>query len=718
MNRRIISFILAIILTLLIPFSVSSEELDSMDNSYTDNMKRDILSVMMSYPGYIVDIEVKDNYVYLVMKSGKKIVYDDKKKKSSEEKLSNADIQDSLEQVYKLGKISEVMSKDYNPGRVRCYALLSEVYGSSKEEVEKHIKNVCGTGFTTQNNASTSLNNVFKEINSSSKSNPSIGGNVYPTAGSYNYRYVRGTGRLSAHAFGIAIDLKTNNKDYWKWVDDKQGSERIKSYPEELYDIFEKNNFIWGGKWGYFDIMHYEYRPEIIYKAKYFSSFYNNDNVDSTNCKWYNGAPDDEETKKCIELIDEKITPICKSYMIDHMVDIDNDNRCLSTSKLDQNLDKCIDENNDKSDDKIEDKVDDKEQEKLEKQKKEEEAKIEKELKQKRIEELKKEAVEFINALFIARNKAIINQDLSMVEHFYNKKTRYGLWAYEYEERKMKYIKDWGEKQGAIFTDITPQILIRKVKGDENCISINLSCSTEYNYYYEGDEENINSSRIGTYHIIQMTKKDGEWIILKEWYKDPFGDSLDTKKLKSDDIKKYILSQQPRDFSNINERRKKCVAYGLEYSGAGNEEGTGFNYNKKYRNYNSEGGDCADFASQMLYEGGGFKMNSAWNVDKMGATRAWVNADGFKDYMINSGRAYVIASGKYDKVYKASYKLLPGDFVAYEKKGDIIHISMVTGADSKGYTLVTCHNTDRRQVPWDLGFSNNNIRYYLVHVSY
>ncbi len=36
--------------------------------------------------------------------------------------------------------------------------------------------------------------------------------------------------------------------------------------------------------------------------------------------------------------------------------------------------------------------------------------------------------------------------------------------------------------------------------------------------------------------------------------------------------------------------------------------------------------------------------------------------------MIYSGRASVIAHGDYEKVYKASYKLLPGDFVAYEKK--------------------------------------------------
>jgi hypothetical protein len=86
--------------------------------------------------------------------------------------------------------------------------------------------------------------------------------------------------------------------------------------------------------------------------------------------------------------------------------------------------------------------------------------------------------------------------------------------------------------------------------------------------------------------------------------------------------------------------------------------------------------------------------------------------------MVNSGRASVVAYGTYDKVYKSAYKLEPGDFIAYEKKGDVTHISVVSGADSKGYTLVTCHNTDRNKVPWDLGWSNRGIKFWLVRVNY
>ncbi|QAA30549.1 amidase domain-containing protein [Clostridium manihotivorum] len=330
----------------------------------------------------------------------------------------------------------------------------------------------------------------------------------------------------------------------------------------------------------------------------------------------------------------------------------------------------------------------------------------------------KEEATTIVQDIFNNRNKAIIDCNMNLVKELYDMKTQYGTWAYEYEQKKDQYLHNWQEKQGVKFIEIVPKVVVKRVRGDEKKLSINFICSTEYKYSYENEPEVVNSSRIGTYHIMNLVKVGEKWIINKEWYKDPFGDSLDLEKLKVDSIKTHILSQQARDFSTLNERRKGAIDYALTYCGAASEEVHGFKYNKKYRDYNPEGGDCANFASQILHEGGKFKKNSAWGYDSSGATRAWLNADGFKNYMVGSGRASVIAYGSYERVYKASYKLLPGDFVAYEKKGDINHISVVTGADSKGYALVTCHNSDRNNVPWDLGWSDKKIKYWLVRVHY
>lgn len=338
------------------------------------------------------------------------------------------------------------------------------------------------------------------------------------------------------------------------------------------------------------------------------------------------------------------------------------------------------------------------------------------------IEELdadeKAEVTKAIEEIFNKRNKALIDKDMEYIKSIYDMNTKYGTWAYEYEVKKSKYIHNWAEKQGVKFKEIKPKVIVRRIRGNEGKYSANLICSMEYKYSYENQEDVINTSRIGTYHTLKLENRDGQWIITKEWYKDPFGDSLNLDNIKADDIKQYIVSQEARDLSNIEERRKSAIEYANRYCGAASEEQYGFKYNKKYRDYNPQGGNCANFASQILFEGAKFRKNGAWNYDGKGATGPWLNADKFKNYWVGSGRASVIAHGSYEKVYKASYKLLPGDFVAYEKKGDITHISVVTGVDSKGYSLVTCHNADRNNVPWDLGWSDKKIKFWLVHVNH
>lgn len=324
----------------------------------------------------------------------------------------------------------------------------------------------------------------------------------------------------------------------------------------------------------------------------------------------------------------------------------------------------------------------------------------------------------FVSNIFTMKSKSVLTEDLDSIHSIYDTNTKYGQWAYEYEETKVKYINNWAKKQGVQFTEITPKVIFKKAKVGEKSSSFYVLCNTEYKYIYLDQPDIINSSRIGTYHSIQLSKKNDEWIITKEWYTDPFADSLKIEDIKMDTIKECIISQPARDLTNINERRKSAIEYAEKYCGAATPGDNEFKYNKSYRDFNPEGGDCANFASQILHEGGKFKKNSTWNYDKGSATGPWINADKFTNYMIYSGRASVIAKGSYEQVYKASYKLLPGDFVAYEKKGDITHISVVTGADSKGYSLVTCHNTDRYNVPWDLGWSNKNMKFWLVRVHF
>jgi hypothetical protein len=246
--------------------------------------------------------------------------------------------------------------------------------------------------------------------------------------------------------------------------------------------------------------------------------------------------------------------------------------------------------------------------------------------------------------------------------------------------------------------------------------TVNFLMSTEYWYIYNDAPGVVNVMRIGTYHEMDIEPHEDGWLITREWYTDPFADSLDLEKLKTDDILAKILSHGPRDFPDMNERRTAALEYADKYVGAADSGENNYSYNTEFKNYNNVGGDCANFVSQVLLAGG-FKKTGSWNYQKDGS-QAWLKSAYLKDFMLHSGRGSLIKSGSYSDVLSLSYELLPGDIVAYYKKGKVVHVSVVTGADSKGYALVNCHNTDRYRVPWDLGWSNSGIRFYFIRVNY
>jgi hypothetical protein len=90
----------------------------------------------------------------------------------------------------------------------------------------------------------------------------------------YNYRYVEGTRSRSFHSYGLAVDLVPRSyggrHPYWMWAMSKVKDwwtvpyERRWMVPLPVVQAFEKEGFVWGGKWLFFDTMHFEYRPEVM----------------------------------------------------------------------------------------------------------------------------------------------------------------------------------------------------------------------------------------------------------------------------------------------------------------------------------------------------------------------------------------------------------------------------------------------------------------------
>ena len=94
----------------------------------------------------------------------------------------------------------------------------------------------------------------------------------------YNWRAIAGTRSRSYHSYGIAIDLVPKSYGglyaYWRWALPHERQwyslpyEKRWMVPQPIVHAFEEQGFIWGGKWFFFDTMHFEYRPELLLLAR------------------------------------------------------------------------------------------------------------------------------------------------------------------------------------------------------------------------------------------------------------------------------------------------------------------------------------------------------------------------------------------------------------------------------------------------------------------
>lgn len=201
----------------------------------------------------------------LIMANGSTILYDDGKKKDFLKMLDNSDPEDMFNMQYKTNGIPGYLE---DAGRSRSEQLFKSMYGKSEAEVRKNLVQVNWFGkkvlFTKVNGAADSLRTVAAEL----AKLPSEYKKYLPTAGTFNWRAVRGANRLSSHSYGIAIDINTKYSNYWLWENKgAKETDRIKynnRIPEEIVRVFEKHGFVWGGRWYHYDTMHFEFRPELL----------------------------------------------------------------------------------------------------------------------------------------------------------------------------------------------------------------------------------------------------------------------------------------------------------------------------------------------------------------------------------------------------------------------------------------------------------------------
>lgn len=150
-------------------------------------------------------------------------------------------------------------------------------------------------------------------------------------------------------------------------------------------------------------------------------------------------------------------------------------------------------------------------------------------------------------------------------------------------------------------------------------------------------------------------------------------------------------------------------------------------YNPYYLNFNSSGGDCANYASQAAYNAGAYMVNmdntgqepttNAWWYDHHGTTTTaddtasenWTYSPWLYDFMLSSqgyGSSETSAS---------SMTLGAMEFIKWHSTDSVIdHTTYVVGYNGT-IPLLDSHNNDYYHVPWNYGYSDSV--YYFVNLA-
>lgn len=226
---------------------IDLETINKMDE-YPENVK----DLLRSYPDQI--IRYSDNHLFF--KDGNKLLFNDFKKKNTEQLLFEPSIKDQFYYPYEKG-VMKTNPKAYDdPGRITNEEFFKTMYGSTKAEVEEKLVEITWcpklsgekVKVTTVNGVDKKLKAVSAELDK----HPELKPFVSNIGGTYNWRKVKGTNRLSLHSYGIAIDINVKKSNYWQWdckcTNEKTELNYTNHIPQLIVDIFEKNGFIWGGK--------------------------------------------------------------------------------------------------------------------------------------------------------------------------------------------------------------------------------------------------------------------------------------------------------------------------------------------------------------------------------------------------------------------------------------------------------------------------------------
>ncbi len=275
-----------------------------------------------------------------------------------------------------------------------------------------------------------------------------------------------------------------------------------------------------------------------------------------------------------------------------------------------------------------------------------------------------------------------------------------------------------------VAADVTLKVCQAEITNGKLVLGINEWTFFDYDDL-EGEGDAIDVSGYGVDHVITLVKNGDTWLVESDYFEDtlmglpsPEEDNKSgaVKSLKDGGVRQAGVSA-------INGKLTQTASYtiytaydtdaAVAYSEkwvyhsptSGNYESY---YNPEWPNYNSVGGDCANYTSQSIYAGGMpmaagavYGTDGWFHYSSTNRSASWTGAKQLRTYMSNS-RGKVINSPTNAQVWKGCPM-----FVDWYSDGTYDHAYFCVGQNSSGTAIINSHNSDKYHVKWNYGYSSS-----------
>ncbi len=271
--------------------------------------------------------------------------------------------------------------------------------------------------------------------------------------------------------------------------------------------------------------------------------------------------------------------------------------------------------------------------------------------------------------------------------------------------------------------DVTLKIVDSKL--DNGRLILNVNEWTFFDYDdLEGTGDAVDVSGYGVDHVIKLSKVGEKWLIDEDYFEDTLMGLPEPKPEKNNNkvsLKDGGLRQA--GVSAINGKLTQTASYTI-YTGYKPSDAVAYSekwvyhspssgnyesyYNPDWPNYNSVGGDCANYTSQSIYAGGMpmaagavYGTDGWFHYSSTNRSASWTGAKQLRTYMSNS-RGKVINSPSNSQVWMGCPM-----FVDWYSDGSYDHAYFCVGQNSSGTAIINSHNSDKYHVKWNYGYSSS-----------